>query len=92
VTAPWAAAPVALGVLLGCVLDRSRAVLAVGSAGAVAAAGTYVVVEQARHGYLPNILWPGSFHLSNSLGWAGMALLGADALVVVMRRRREGPS
>ena len=89
VTAPWAAPGVALAVVLGCVVDRWRPVLALGSAGALAAAGAYMVAQQARHGYLPNILWPGSFHLANSLGWAAVCLLGADALVVLIRRWRE---
>jgi arabinofuranan 3-O-arabinosyltransferase len=90
VTAPWAAAPVALAVVLGCVVDRWRPVLALGPAGALTAAGVYMVAGQARHGYLPNILWPGSFHLANSLGWAAVCLLGADALVVLLRRRGAG--
>ena len=91
VTAPWAAAPVALAVVLGCLADRGRPVLAVGSAGALGLAGAYMVFEQARHAYLPNILWPASFHLANSLGWAALCLLGADALVVLIRRWREDP-
>jgi hypothetical protein len=65
-------------------------VLALGSAAALTAAGVYMVAGQARHGYLPNILWPGSFRQANSLGWAAVCLLGADALVVLLRRRGAG--
>ncbi|HEV2369132.1 MAG TPA: hypothetical protein VGR90_04615, partial [Acidimicrobiales bacterium] len=87
ISAPWAAAPVGALVLAACLMGRARAVLAVGAAASMAAAGAYVLVEQARHRFFSTIQWPGSFHLANSLGWAAVCLLAADALVVLIRSR-----
>lgn len=57
-----------------------RWVLAFGAAGALAAAGAYVAIQQRRYGYPPDFAWPVNFPRAHDLGWLSVALLTGSAL------------
>jgi hypothetical protein len=46
-----------------------------------------VLVEQHLHHYLPDINWPANLNRANDLAWLGLALLGADVVVGLLRSR-----
>jgi hypothetical protein len=80
---------VGLLVLAALVRPRWRVALAIGAPAALAAAGLYVVVQQTRHGYPSVFEWPTFFDRVHMLGWFAVAFLAADALVEVVRTRRN---
>lgn len=87
-TAPLAAVPVAVLVLAGLKLRYVRPLMGLAAVGLVLATAGYMVDAQWYHRYLSNIDWPGQFGTANTLGWAAVVLLGADALVEAVRIRR----
>ncbi|MHB1923821.1 MAG: alpha-(1-_3)-arabinofuranosyltransferase domain-containing protein [Acidimicrobiales bacterium] len=86
-TAPLAAPVVAGMVLLGLLVPYGRLLLGGAAVGLVMATAGYMIDAQWFHRYLSNIDWPGNFPVANSLGWAAVILLAADALVELVRRR-----
>lgn len=81
---------VGLLVLAALVRPRWRVALAIGAPVARALAGLYVFVQQTRHNY-PRQCSNGqrSSTRVHMLGWFGVALLAADALVETVRTRRR---
>ena len=83
----------ALVALVTCV-PRLRFLIALGAPLALAAAAGYVVVQQYRYDYPPDLDWPGHFQRINNLAWLAVILLLADVVVEALRRRaaaRDGP-
>jgi hypothetical protein len=68
---------------------RLRWVLALGPAAALAVAGGYVLVQQYRIGYPQLLEWPTYFARVHFVGWLAVVLLGADALLEILRRRGQ---
>jgi len=70
--------------------------LGMAAAACVLAAGIYVVARQGSAHIPAGGSWPSQFELTNSLAWAGVVFLGADATVEVVRRwhatRRHNPT
>jgi hypothetical protein len=89
---PWVGLVVGLAVVGALLAPRLRALLTVGSVVALAAAATYVVVQQARHGYPTISSWPAQFDAITGLTWLAVWLLGADVVVQWVRRRSTRPS
>ena len=87
IAAPWIGAMVAAVVLLGCAVDRTRGLASLGAVGFLAAAAVNVLTQQSTKGYLFGE-WPTHFNEAGTLTWAAVCLLGADALVSVLRARR----
>jgi hypothetical protein len=89
---PGLGVAVAAAVLAALLTRRGRAVLAGGAVAALALTAAYVVVQQYRHDFPADFTWPESFRRINLVAWAGVVLLGADALVERLRSRwRGGP-
>jgi len=87
IVAPLAGLAIALVLLLGLVVDRSRIVIAASAVGFIAVTGAVMVLGQIRNGYVPDVNWPAHFPLANTLAWFGVCLLAADAVIVAVRRR-----
>ena len=82
------AAPAGFGlVLAGLRLRPTRPLMGWAAPAVMAACAAYMVTEQAGHGFLSNIDWPGQFPVANTLGWAAVLLLAGDALVEAVRQR-----
>ncbi|HEX5613653.1 MAG TPA: alpha-(1-_3)-arabinofuranosyltransferase family protein [Acidimicrobiia bacterium] len=88
VVAPWAGAVVAAAVLATVRTRHGRSILTVLPAGLVALAAVYIVRNQIRYDLPPVFEWPTFFPRARSLAWLAVVLLGADALVEVLERRR----
>jgi hypothetical protein len=80
----------ALAVGVGCWWKRGRLAVRIGAVGSLVGLGLYVIAQQLRYRYLPTIDWPSDLSFANSLAWTGILLLGADAVVGVMRGRGAG--
>ncbi len=91
VALPVVGAPVAAGTLVALLVPRTRTVLGWAAAGLVAAAGTAVVVIQARHHYTANGLWPTHAAVASDLAWAAIVFLCADVAVAAILDRRASP-
>jgi hypothetical protein len=76
-------------VVLGLLAPRAGGVLRLGAVAAGAAAAIYVVVHQAMGHFNANGNWPSQFEAANVLVWVAVVLLGADAVVRVLRDRRR---
>jgi hypothetical protein len=76
-----------LAVAAGCLWGAGRLAVRVFSVLSLAAVGVYVLVEQHLHHYLPDINWPANLNRANDLAWLGLALLGADVVVGLLRSR-----
>ncbi len=87
IVAPLAGLAIALVLLLGLLVDRSRIVIVVSAVGFIAVTGLVMVVGQINNAYVPDVNWPAHFPLANSLAWFGICLLAADAVIVAVRRR-----
>ncbi len=72
---------------LAVVLRPARWILAFGAATALAAAGAYTALQQARYRYPPDFAWPVNVERAHDLGWLAVALLVAS--VATRRHRRE---
>jgi arabinofuranan 3-O-arabinosyltransferase len=96
----WLAGPVVATVVLVALLaPRGRTILAVASAGLLAAAGVFTAVRQIQHGYPPGFTWAANFDVAHPLAWLALAFLTADVAVELLllreawriRRRRPPP-
>lgn len=78
----WLAGPiVAVVVLVALLVPRGRTILAVASAGLLAAAGVYTAVRQIQHGYPPGFTWAANFDAVHPVAWLAIAFLTADVAV-----------
>jgi hypothetical protein len=82
---PWIGLLVAAGVGAALWWPRARALLTVGSVGALGVAVLYVVVQQGRYKYPTIYNWPSNFNSVADVAWLAVMLLGADALVHLVR-------
>ena len=86
-----------VGVLLGLAVAaalrdaRVRRVLAFVPAVAIAAAGAYIALRQARHQLPPIFEWPTFFSRARTLGWIAVIMLGANAVIGLVLDRRRDP-
>jgi hypothetical protein len=71
-----------------------RVLLRLAPATAIAVAGLYIAVRQARHHLPPIFEWPTFFGRIRTIGWLAVATLAASAVVelVASRRRRPMPA
>jgi hypothetical protein len=76
-----------VAVAAGCWWRQGRLVVRVLSVVSLLALGLYILVEQHRYHYLPDINWPANLSRANDLAWLGLTLLGADVVVGLMRSR-----
>ncbi len=74
-------------VAAGCWWRRGRLLVRVLSVLSFLGLGVYIVVEQLRHRYLPDINWPANLNRANDLAWLGITLLAADAVAGLVRSR-----
>jgi arabinofuranan 3-O-arabinosyltransferase len=86
---PWVGVAVGAATFVALLRPRGRALLSIGAPIALVAAGAFVTIQQARHGYPPVFEWPTYFDDVHVIGWLAVLLLGADALCDVVRSRRE---
>ena len=93
VLAPWWAG-IVLGVLVAVVAwrPRLRVLLTGGACACVAAVAVYVAVQQYRYDYEYGYFWVEHFDAATGVAWLAMLLLGADAGLELVRRRRRDPS
>ena len=68
---------------------RSRLLLAVAPAVALALAGAYVVQRQTRVHVPPTFEWPLGFTRAHALGWTAVILLAAAAVLELLGRRQD---
>jgi len=80
----------ALVVGVAVVVRPARSVLAFGPAAALAAAGAYTALQQARYDYPPDFAWPVNFELAHHLGWLAVALLAGTSATWQDRHRQRG--
>lgn len=80
---------VAAGVACGLFIPRGRIALAAAAPVLAVAMAVVVVVHQAVHPVGPGGSWVTSLGAATSLAWGAIAFLGADAVVELLRRRRE---
>ena len=72
-------------------VPRLRVIIGLAAIAAIVGAGWYTAAHQAALHVPADGSWPLSFQRASDLAWAGVVLLGADAVVeVVLRRRRRG--
>ncbi|MGH9115255.1 MAG: hypothetical protein ACRDWW_05435, partial [Acidimicrobiales bacterium] len=71
----------------GCWWPRGRLAVRAAALAALVSLPVYVTAQQAMHSYWPDINWPAELSLANDLAWLGVALLGADVVVGVLRDR-----
>ncbi len=76
----------ALVALVSCI-PRLRFLIVFGAPLALATCAAYVVVQQYRYHYVPDLDWPGRFERINDLAWLAVILLLADVVVAFVRRR-----
>ena len=90
---PWIGLVAAAAVGATLWWPRARAVLTVGSVGALAVSALYVVVQQGRYRYPTIFNWPSNFGGVADVAWLAVMLLGADAFVQILRwrARRRAP-
>jgi arabinofuranan 3-O-arabinosyltransferase len=71
-------------------VPRLRVLLGLAAIAAIAAAGSYTGIHQAALHIPSDGSWPLAFQKASRIAWVGVVLLGADAAVeVVLRRRRS---
>ena len=96
ITLPATGAIVGAATIAALMVPRARMLLGMAAAACVLAAGIYVVARQGSAHIPAGGSWPSQFELANSLAWAGVVFLGADATVEVVRRwhatRRHNPA
>jgi hypothetical protein len=74
---PAVGAAAAAVVLLAAFVRPARWILAFSSAIALAVAGAYVAVQQARYRYPPDFAWPVNTERAHLVGWLAVALVVA---------------
>jgi arabinofuranan 3-O-arabinosyltransferase len=88
IASPLAGSAAGIATVVALLIPRLRIVLGLVAIAAVVAAGAFVAIYQARHQVPADGAWPLSFNTASQLAWAGVAFLGADAVVDVVLRRR----
>jgi hypothetical protein len=84
---PWIGLVVGGATLAALWRPPLRWLLSVGAPAALAAAGGYVVIQQARHHYPPVFEWPTFFDAVHVVALLAVVLLAADAVVDFVRAR-----
>jgi hypothetical protein len=79
---------VGVGVALALIVPRLRGLLAVAVVGFAGSAVVYTLVRQATQ-HFPSGAWPMHFEDANELVWMAIVILGADAVIEVVRRLRR---
>jgi SAM-dependent methyltransferase len=92
ITAPAVAIVVLPLLALAWWQPRLRALLALGPAALLAAAGLYVVHEQRKYGWPHDIQWPTHFGTASTLAWVAVALLLVDAAAYWPTEGRAAPT
>lgn len=64
---------------------RARAVLTAGCVGSLGLAALYVIVQEGRYRYPAIFSWPSNFGSADNFAWLAIMLLGADAVVQIVR-------
>lgn len=90
IAGPLAGAVVAVVSLLAMALPRGRLILPAAATAVLVAGALTVAVGEHVDRYLPGGGWPSHFSVASSLVWIALGLLGADAGLEALRRRREG--
>ena len=85
---PWLGLVVAGATLAVLLRPPLRWLLTVGAPAALAVAGGYVVIEQARHRYPAIFEWPTFFDAVHAVALLAVLLLAVDAVVEFVRSRR----
>jgi len=86
-TRPWIGLFVAAAVAAALCWPRARVVLTAGTVGSLGLAALYVIVQQGRYRYPAIFSWPSNFGSAADLAWLAVMLLGADAVVQIVRHR-----
>lgn len=87
-----------VGVLLGLAVAgalrdaRVRRALAFVPVVAIAGAGAYIALRQARYQLPPIFEWPTFFSRARTLGWIAIVVLGANAIIGLVLDRRRDPA
>jgi arabinofuranan 3-O-arabinosyltransferase len=68
---------------------RTRGIVALASPVCLAGCALYIAVQQWRYQYTPLFEWPTFFDKVHVLGWLAAAFLAVDAVVEVVRDRRD---
>ena len=76
----------AVGVVL--IVPRTRGLLGIAVIGFALGAVVYIIVLQATQRFASGA-WPIHFELADELVWIAIVLLGADAVVELVRRRQR---
>jgi len=92
ITVPVTGVIVGAATLIALMVPRLRILLGLAAVGCVLAAGVYVVARQGSAHITDSGSWPSEFGLASTLTWVGVVLLGADAVVEVVRRWRSPSS
>jgi arabinofuranan 3-O-arabinosyltransferase len=82
--------PYAVVVAWGLRSPRGRSILGLAGAGCLALAAAYIFVQQARHGYSPDFVWPQLFDRIHILGMLTVFLLAAEAVRELLVLRLGG--
>ena len=88
----WVGLIAAAAFALAAARPRLRWVLGAGALAAMVIVATFIIVQQVRNGYEQLLEWPSYFNRVHMIGWLAAVLLGADALLEILQRRRgDGP-
>jgi hypothetical protein len=89
----WWVGVIAAGVtLLVALRPRCRALLTLGAPLLLGACAAYVMVQQYRYGYVPDLDWPTHFTKLDGIAWLAVVLVLADVVVDGLRdRAAAGP-
>jgi hypothetical protein len=91
--ASWWVGLVAGGlVALVALVPRLRGIITLGAPIALALCALYVIVQQQRHHYPPDLDWPPQFTKINQIAWLAVILLLADVVVEWLRSRAPDES
>jgi hypothetical protein len=86
----WVGLVGGLAFLVAARRPRLRWATALAAPAMLAAAAAYVVVQQARNGYVQVLEWPSFFDRVNDVAWLAVVLLAAGALLEILDRRARG--
>ncbi len=87
--APWVGVVFAIVVLLVLLRPRWRVLLSLLPALMLAACGAYIAAKQWHARFPPTFEWPTFFSRVRTLGWLSVLFLAGDALVEIVRSRRD---
>ena len=89
IVTPWVGVVFALIVLLVLLKPRWRVLLSLLPAVLLAACGAYIAAKQWHTKLPPTFEWPTFFSRVRTLGWLAVLFLAGDALVEIVRARRD---